>query len=56
MDLLNPDTEKELTTKENYIERKEEILDTLFVKNSKLYYFLKRCLTKEAEKRSFLYI
>ena len=31
-------------------------LDTLLIKDSKLYYFLKRCLTKEAEKRSLLYI
>ena len=34
----------------------EELLDTLLIKNSKLYYFLKRCLNKEPEKRTVLYI
>ena len=34
----------------------EELLDTLIIKNSKLYYFLKRCLNKEPEKRTVLYI
>ena len=40
----------------NNHEKYEELLDTLIIKNSKLYYFLKRCLNKEPEKRTVLYI
>jgi hypothetical protein len=42
--------------KTDLIERNEELLNTLVVKDSKLYYLLKRCLTKDANKRYFIYI
>ena len=42
--------------KSDLIERNEELLDTLVVKDGKLYYLLKRCLTKDADKRHFIYI
>jgi hypothetical protein len=58
-DSENTNTTKDYTytEKTNYIEKKEQLLNQLTtIKDSKLYYFLKRCLTKEAEKRSLLYI
>jgi len=55
-DSTNTETNTETNTTTSYIEKKEEMLNNLTIKDSKLYYFLKRCLTKEAEKRSLLYI
>lgn len=42
--------------KSDLIERNEELLNTLVIKESKIYYLLKRCLTKEVSNRYFVYI
>jgi hypothetical protein len=56
-DSTNTETNANTNTTKDYIEKKEEMLNQLrTIKDSKLYYFLKRCLTKEAEKRSLFYI
>ena len=44
------------TCYEDYIERNLKLLEDSFLKGSKLYYCLKRCLQKEADDRSCIYI
>jgi len=44
------------TCYEDYIERNLKLLEDSFLKGSKLYYCLKRCLQKEADDRSCIYM